>query len=215
MASRIVRLAWSGKPASICLALWFTVGLPAQQAAAASDPQEVAQGFYGVLLSTMRDGRPLGQSGRYARLVSVVNRTFDLAFMARLAVGPFWATLAPAQQQRLTEAFGNYVSATYADRFDTYSGEQLEVTGERPYGSGVMVQTKIVKSNGETTTLNYLMRQNQGAWQISDVYLDGTISPVAVQRSEFSSVLRREGVDGLVMALNRKVDLLRSVARSS
>jgi phospholipid transport system substrate-binding protein len=78
-----------------------------------------------------------------------------------------------------------------------------------------MVQTKIVKSNGETTALNYLMRQNQGAWQISDVYLDGAISQVAVQRSEFNSILRREGVDGLVMALNSKVDLLRSVARSS
>jgi phospholipid transport system substrate-binding protein len=139
---------------------------------------------------------------------------FDLAFMVRLAVGPSWATLAPAQQQRLTEAFGNYVVATYADRFDTYSGEQLEVTGEQPYGSDVIVQTKIVKSNGETTTLNYLMRQNQGGWQILDVYLDGTISQVAVQRSEFSSILRRDGVDGLVMALNRKVDLLQSVARS-
>jgi phospholipid transport system substrate-binding protein len=157
----------------------------------------------------------LGQSGRYARLAPIVSRTFDLAFMARLAVGPSWATLAPAQQQRLTEAFGNYVSATYADRFDSYSGEQLEVTGERPYGSDVIVQTKIVKSNGETTTLDYLMRQNRGAWQISDVYLDGTISQLAVQRSEFNSILRREGVDGLVMALNRKIDLLRSIARSS
>ena len=215
MASRIVRPVWAGKPASICLALWFAVGLPAQQAAAASGPQEVAQRFYGVLLSTMRDGRSLGQSGRYSRLVPVVNSTFDLAFMARLAVGPSWATLAPARQQRLTEAFGNYVAATYADRFDTYSGEQLEVIDEQPDGSDVIVQTKIVKSNGETTTLNYLMRQNQGAWQILDVYLDGTISQVAVQRSEFSSILRREGVDGLVMALNRKVDLLRSVARSS
>ena len=84
----------------------------------------------------------------------------------------------PAQQQRLIEAFGNYVSATYADRLDTYSGEQLEVTGERPYGSDVMVQTKIVKSNDETTTLDYPMCRNQGAWQISDVYLDGTVSQV-------------------------------------
>ena len=78
-----------------------------------------------------------------------------------------------------------------------------------------MVQTKIVKSDGETMILNYLMRQNRGDWQISDVYLDGTISQLAVQRSEFNSILRREGVDGLVMALNRKVDLLRSEARSS
>ena len=215
MASRIVPRAWSGKPASICLALGFAIGLPAQQAAVASDPQDVAQGFCRVLLNTMRDGRSLGQSGRYARLVPIVNRTFDLAFMARLAVGSSWATLAPTQQQRLTEAFGSYVSATYADRFDTYSGEQLEVTGEQPYGSDVMVHTKIVKSNGETLILNYLMRQNRGDWQISDVYLDGTISQLAVHRSEFNSILRREGVDGLVMALNRKVDLLRSAARSS
>ena len=215
MASRIVPRAWSGKPVSICLALGFAIGLPAQQAAVASDPQDVAQGFCRVLLNTMRDGRSLGQSGRYARLVPIVNRTFDLAFMARLAVGSSWATLAPAQQQRLTEAFGSYVSATYADRFDTYSGEQLEVTGEQPYGSDVMVHTKIVKSNGETLILNYLMRQNRGDWQISDVYLDGTISQLAVHRSEFNSILRREGVDGLVMALNRKVDLLRSAARSS
>ena len=97
----------------------------------------------------------------------------------------------------------------------TYAGEQLQVTGEQPYGSDTIVQTRIVKSNGEATSLNYLVRQNRGSWQISDVYLDGTISQLAVQRSEFSSVLRREGVDGLVMALNRKVDLLRNMARSS
>jgi len=59
------------------------------------------------------------------------------------------------------------------------------------------------------------MRPDQGSWQISDVYLDGTISQLAVHRSEFYSILRREGVDGLVMALNRKTDLLQSVARSS
>jgi phospholipid transport system substrate-binding protein len=128
---------------------------------------------------------------------------------------PAWATLTPAQQQQLIEAFRHYVSATYADRFDNYSGEQLQVTGEQPYGSDTIVQTKIVKSNGEATSLNYLVRQNRGSWQISDVYLDGTISQLAVQRSEFNSVLRREGVDGLVMALNRKADLLRDFAKSS
>jgi phospholipid transport system substrate-binding protein len=211
-------MAWSPRSsriASICLALLLAVGLFTERAAAATDPQDTARSFYATLLSTMRDGRSLGQSGRYARLSPVVNRTFDLPSMARLAVGPSWATLGAAEQQKLTEAFAHYVAATYADRFDSYSGEQLQVTGERPYGADVMVQTKIVKSNGEVTTLNYLMRQNQGGWQISDVYLDGTISQLAVQRSEFNSILKREGVDGLVIALNRKVDLLRGVARSS
>ncbi|MBV8453587.1 MAG: ABC transporter substrate-binding protein, partial [Deltaproteobacteria bacterium] len=113
---------------------------------------------------------------------------------------------------RLIAAFGHYVAATYADQFDTYSGEQLQVTGERPHGPDVMVQTAIVKANGESTRLDYLM---DPSGRILDVYLDGSISQLAVHHSEFHSILQREGVDGLVMALNRKVDLLRNVAKAS
>jgi phospholipid transport system substrate-binding protein len=205
----------AGKVASVCLALLIAGGLSIKGATATAEPQEIVRGFYGSLLHTMQNGRTLGQSGRYAKLAPVVNKTFDLSLMARLALGPSWTTLTPVQQQQLTEAFEHYVAATYADRFDSYAGEQLQVTGEQPYGEQVVVETKIVKSNGEATALNYLMRQSEGGWRIADVYLDGTISQLAVQRSEFNSILRREGVDGLVLSLNRKADLLRSVARSS
>jgi phospholipid transport system substrate-binding protein len=206
-----------GKIAGLCIALLLSLGIFAQCAdALATGGQDNVRSFYATLLATMKDGRTLGQSGRYARVTPVVDRVFDVPSMTRLAVGSTWATLPPAQQQQVTAAFRHYIAATYADRFDSYSGEQLQVTGERAYNADVIVETKIVKSNGETTTLNYLMRQNQGSWQISDVYLDGTISQVAVQRSEFNAVLRREGVDGLVAALNRKVDLLgRGVAKAS
>jgi phospholipid transport system substrate-binding protein len=163
----------------------------------------------------MREGRVLGESGRLARLAPVVDRSFDIPAMTRLAIGPSWASLTPAQQQQLIAAFGHYVAATYADQFDTYSGEQLQVTGERPLGADVVVETWIVKSKGDVTRFDYLLRQDQGGRRISDVYLDGSISQLAVHRSEFHSILRREGVDGLVMALNRKVDLLRNVAKAS
>jgi phospholipid transport system substrate-binding protein len=209
--------ARTGKIAALSLVLALAIGILVESAAAlALDPQANVRGFYDTLLNTMKNGRSLGQSGRYARLAPVVDRVFDIPSMTRLAIGSSWASLPPAQQQQLTEAFRHYIAATYADRFDSWSGEQLEVTGEQPYNGNVIVQTKIVKPNGEATTLNYMMRQNQGSWQISDVYLDGTISQLAVQRSEFNSILRREGIDGLVMALNRKADLLsRGVAKSS
>ena len=217
MRSMISSSARTGKIAALSLALALAVGILVENAAAlALDPQANVRGFYDTLLNTMKNGRSLGQSGRYARLAPVVDRVFDVPSMTRLAIGSSWASLPPAQQQQLTEAFRHYIAATYADRFDSYSGEQLQVTGEHPYNGNVIVQTKIVKPNGETTTLNYMMRQNQGSWQISDVYLDGTISQLAVQRSEFNSILRREGIEGLVMALNRKADLLgRGMAESS
>jgi phospholipid transport system substrate-binding protein len=183
--------------------------------AAASNPQQTVQGFYSVLAGNMQQGRVLGESGRYARLAPVVNRDFDIPTMTRLAIGQSWQNLSPAQQQQVEAAFAHYVAATYADRFDSYSGQQLQVTGQRAIGNDVMVQTRIVKSDGDTTRLDYLMRPEGGSWRIADIYLDGSISQLAVHRSEFHSILQREGVDGLVMALNRKVDLLRNVARAS
>lgn len=213
MALRIIRFARLGKHAGLWLAFLFAGSVFAQTPSAAPDPQGLVGSFYGVLLGNMKEGRLLGEGGRYARLAPVVNRTFDIPSMTRLAVGAYWGSLTPAQQQQAMAAFAHYVAATYADQFDSFSGEQLQVIGERPYGADVMVQTKIVKSNGEATRLDYLMHQNQGSWEIADVYLDGTISQLAVHRSEFHSILQREGVDGLVVALNRKVDLLSSVPR--
>ena len=217
MSNSITPSPRTGKITGLGLALLLGVATSAESAAAPPvSPQDSVHSFYDTLLTTLKDGRTLGQSGRYARLAPVIGRLFDVPLMARLAVGSSWATLSPIQQQQVTEAFGHYVSATYADRFDSYSGEQLQVTGEQPYGAEVIVQTRIVKSKGDSVTLNYRMRENAGSWQISDVYMDGSISQLATQRSEFHSILQREGVDGLIMALSRKVDLLtRDVAKAS
>ncbi len=112
------------------------------------------------------------------------------------------------QSRRFAQSFGRYISAIYADRFDSYSGERLQVTGEQPAAAGVMVRSQIVKANGELVKVDYLMRRNGDAWLISDIYLDGAISEVATRRSEFAAILKSEGIDGLIAALNRKSNVL-------
>ncbi|MGC1886512.1 MAG: ABC transporter substrate-binding protein, partial [Stellaceae bacterium] len=116
--------------------------------------------------------------------------------------------LSEAQRRQLTESFGRYISAIYADRFDSYAGQKLQVTGEQPNPAGVMVKSEIVKANGEPVKVDYMMRRNGDGWLISDVYLDGAISEVATRRSEFAAILKNDGIDGLIAALNRKADML-------
>ena len=72
---------------------------------------DTVQGLYDTLLGTMKSGRSLGQSGRFARLEPVIRRTFDIPMMARLSVGSSWATLSEAQRQQVIESFGRYISA--------------------------------------------------------------------------------------------------------
>jgi phospholipid transport system substrate-binding protein len=166
------------------------------------------QGLYDALLSTMKNGRTLGQSGRFTQLAPVIRRTFDIALLARLSIGPSWTGLNEAQRQQATESFGRYISAIYADRFDSYNGQKLTVTGEQPAPSGVMVRSQIIKANGEPVKVEYMMRRNGDSWLISDIYLDGAISEVATRRSEFATILKNDGIDGLIAALNRKADIL-------
>src|SRR5438067_6950025 len=176
---------------------------------------DTVQGLYDALLGTMKNGRTLGQSGRFARLEPVIRRTFDIPTMARLSVGSSWATLSEAQRQEVIESFGRYISAIYADRFDSYAGQKLQVTGEQPAAAGLVVKSQIIKANGEPVNVDYMMRRNGDIWLISDIYLDGAISEVAIRRSEFAAILKNEGIDGLIAALNRKADILTGTAARS
>jgi ABC-type transporter MlaC component len=96
-----------------------------------------------------------------------------------------------------TESFGRYISAIYADHFDRYAGQKLQVTGEQPNAGGVTVKSQIIKANGEPVEVDYMMHRSGAGWLISDIYLDGAISEVATRRSEFAAILKKEGIDGL------------------
>jgi phospholipid transport system substrate-binding protein len=115
----------------------------------------------------------------------------------------------------VTKSLGRYILAIYADRFDSYAGQKLEVTGEQPAPSGVMVRSQIIKASGEPVKVDYMMRHNGDSWLISDIYLEGSISEVATRRSEFAAILRGEGIDGLIAALNRKADILTATTARS
>jgi phospholipid transport system substrate-binding protein len=193
----------------VALATGLGLGMLSYPAhAAPASGGDTVQGLYEALLSTMKNGRTLGQSGRFTQLEPVIRRTFDIPSMARLSVGPSWASLSETLRQQVTESFGRYIAAIYADRFDSYAGQKLQVTNEQPNAGGVIVRSQIIKASGEPVNVDYMMRRNGDAWRISDIYLDGAISEVATRRSEFAAVLKNDGIDGLIAALNRKADIL-------
>jgi phospholipid transport system substrate-binding protein len=128
---------------------------------------------------------------------------------------PLLGRLSDVQRQQATDSFGRYLAAIYADRFDNYAGQRLEVTGEQPAPSGIMVKSQIIKASGEPVKVDYMMRRSGEAWLISDIYLDGAISEVAARRSEFAAILKQEGIDGLIAALNRKADILTATTARS
>jgi phospholipid transport system substrate-binding protein len=153
----------------------------------------------------MRNAEDLGYQGRYDTLAPVLGESFYFAFMARAAAGRHWSGLDETQKQRLAEAFERISIANYASRFDGYSGQRFEVgeTVQHPRGT-VIVRNRLFDSDGKAVSIDYLLRDFEGRWRIIDIFLKGVISEIAAKRSEYGSILEREGIDGLLARLAEK-----------
>jgi phospholipid transport system substrate-binding protein len=183
--------------------------LLARGAFADTAPPEAAatiRQFNDALLAAMKAGKQTGFQARYAMLAPAVDRAFDLAAVLAVSVGPRWASLSPEQQGKLLEAFRRYTVASYVANFDSYSGQTFAVAPDaRSLGSGeVVVQSRIAASDGSPTDLGYVMKQTGAGWKVVDVLADGSISRVAVQRSDFRSLLSSGGGEALLASLQRK-----------
>lgn len=173
----------------------------AQNPSAALKP---IQTLYAALLDLTRQGRSVPFRQRFDTLAPVIDQVYELDTVLRVSVGPRWATMDDSTKQALSRAFRNFTVATYVANFDVYEGEKFEVLPDvRTTGSDVIVSSRIVPGKGDPTRIDYVMRDS-GGWRIVDVLFDGTISRVAVQRSDFRSLLASGDAQALITSLEHK-----------
>jgi len=174
--------------------------------ASAEPAADVVASLHEALLGIMKGGDDLGYAGRYDLLIPVLPELFDIPFMAEKSAGRYWKTATEAERERLLTTFNRFMIANYAGNFDSHSGQVFETLGEAESTHGTtIIQTQIVETDGEVIQLNYRLRPTNGRWKIIDVYLNGTVSELALRRSEYSTLIKREGFAALIVALNQKV----------
>ncbi|HST75743.1 MAG TPA: ABC transporter substrate-binding protein [Acetobacteraceae bacterium] len=184
----------------------LVAGPVAARAAEGAAEQAVSE-LNDSLVRVMKAGPTAPFPRRYEILAPVIESVFDLAGILRACVGPRWASLASRDQADLLGVFRRFTIASYVANFDDYAGERFEVLPEsRAAGSDQVIGTRIVDGSGSVVRIDYVMRREADAWKAVDVLLDGTISRVAVQRSDFRGLLG-EGPDisGLIASLQQKV----------
>jgi len=181
---------------------------PAKTVQQASPVQQI-QTFYDALLDTMKQGPQLGAQGRYDKLKPVIEATFDLPFMTKVAVGPTWSSISPADQQGLTAAFERMTIANYAHNFDSYSGEKFEVDPNvTDHPPDKLVKATLISDGDAPVPFLHRMRENNGVWKTIDIYLNGYVSELATRRSEFATTLSSGGASALIKSINSSADKL-------
>ena len=184
-------------------------------ASAAADAPEAAPivALDAALIATMKAGSAHASfTSRYDTLAPVVKQTLNLPVILQNSVGFLWPTVPAAQQQQLAAVFEQFTVASYVSGFNGYGGQQIQVLpAERDLGAKKIVETQIVPGDGSAPTrLDYVMTEGDKGWQATDVLLNGTISKVAIQSSDFSSLVSNGDASQLIAALRKKVAALSS-----
>jgi phospholipid transport system substrate-binding protein len=163
-----------------------------------------------ALLATMRACEQAAFGSRFRTLAPVVDQTFDLRAVLAASVGSDWTSVPPDQQDRLLQAFRRYTVASYVANFARYDGQSFTVSPDTRSldAERVVVQSRLVPRRGDSTELDYVMRQSPSGWKIVDVLSAGSISRVAEQRSDFRHIMSRGGGDALLANLQRKASEL-------
>jgi len=194
--------------------LVFSLVLSSQTSGAlAGPPSDLVAGLNTKFIEVMKNAAKLGYEGRYQALAPSLSDAYDFSEMARVSIGRYWRDLTDAQKQQLVESFKAYSTATYAARFNGFSGEKFEILGEEPAPAGnVRVNNQIVQRSGEPIRIDYLLRPEAGGFRIVDVFLKSSFSELAIRRTEFTTEYAKTGFDGVIALIKAKVAKLQTDA---
>ena len=190
------------RPLLVALLLVPAVAGAADLAAARAPVEQL----YSVLIECLKNADALGLEGRREKIAPAVAAGYDLPFMSEKILGRHWRSLSEADQKRWTDTFGRLTVATYAERMTGFTGQSFDVLKVEPSQKGTaVVYTQVVTPDEAPIAINYRMREGAGGWRIIDVYLNGTVSELALRRSEYAAVLQRDGFEKLVASIDEKI----------
>lgn len=130
----------------------------------------------------------------------------DFAKTTRLSAGRYWRQATPQQQKDLIEAFKGTLIRTYSGAFthvDPSSKLTVHPYRGNPKADDLAVRSTLTQSNAPSINIDYRLEKTQEGWKIYDLNVEG-IWLIQNYRNQFASEISRNGIDGLIKALNNQ-----------
>ncbi|MBI1275241.1 hypothetical protein GC177_04640 [bacterium] len=157
----------------------------------------------------------LDSDARERSLRTVLETYVDVDWLAKFVLGANWRTATPEQRSRYMTAYAPYIIKTYARRFNEYTGETIDITDSRMEQDGTSTVFAVINRKGESDIqLQFRVGSLKGRLRVMDIVVEG-VSQINTQRSEFSSVISRKGLDYLIGRLEERANGSSSTASSS
>lgn len=152
------------------------------------------------------DGHTIEQ--REAIFRDMLMRKFSMPFIGRFVLGRYWQSATIDQQEEYLALFSEFVLRNYASMLGGYAGETFEVLNAAEAGKSDMIVSSRVSGGGrEPLGVDWRLRMIDDQPQIIDVSVGG-ISMSITQREEYSTLVQRNGMAGLIEALRARTNSL-------
>jgi phospholipid transport system substrate-binding protein len=189
-------------------ALLAAVALASAPARASADgPEAFVQDVANRAIAVLSD-QSKSEQDQIRAFRQMFRQAADLPKIARFTLGRYWRSASESERTEFVNLFEDYMLSVYSERFNRYSGEQIEVTGARDEGDrGILVTSMVSQASGPGLHLDWRVEKDDGGnWRITDVVVEG-VSMMITHRSEFASVIRSKGgeVSGLNDVLRQKI----------
>lgn len=185
---------------SLCFAfLAITPSFASDGAAAQAQVDNLGKKAMAAIADTAQS-----ETQKKATFKTLLNQNFDMPTIARFALGRYWRTATPAQQQEYLALYQRMVIDVYTSRFNRYSGQIFKVTGNRVDDSGDVVVNSVVEGSGSPVMVDWRVRAKGGSYRIIDVMVEG-VSMAVTQRNDFAGVIQKGGgsIDALIDYLKK------------
>ena len=190
---------------SVLLVVFVAVFSRTALAESVVPPRQPVEKLNTALIDVMKDAKRLGYAGRYKKLEPVVKEVFQFEAIAQTALGRHWNKLDPGQKQAFITKLSDLSTATYASQFNAYDGETFRYdSNEDTKPDRAIVRYTMVVPKGKPIAFEYIVNRNGSQWQIVNIVVDG-ISDLALKKAQYTSVIEREGFDGLLAKLSQKI----------
>ncbi len=192
------------KALKVLFALSFALNLTVSGAAQASEPAspqgavELVEtlGQVAIWTSEIED-----RSEKKGALRSLIRAGFDLDVISQFVLGKFWNRAKAVQRVEFKDLFTKYLVNIFANQFNRI-GALTVVRSTRVAEGDFLVQTNIVRAT-DTANVVWRVRARDNEYRIIDILIDG-ISLALTHRSEFVSVIQRDGFEKLLQTLRKR-----------
>lgn len=184
-----------------CVFFYSTVGYANDAEKARSFAEKVGHKALVILKDT-----GLSKDVKSQKLQSMFLDTVDTDWVARFVLGHHWRKLDQAKQKAYLESYRHFLVKSYTSNFEAYAeNTSFEVNGAKPLKreGQFLVAVDVIRPS-QTIKIDYRVREDKNdTFKIIDIVVEG-VSLLATQRSEFASVVQRQGVDHLIEQLRSK-----------